>query len=51
MAEPLRVIGETDAGWCAATPPNETTDEDGRPLVRQVGFTAADPKAPAPAGL
>jgi len=47
MAEPLRVIGESDAGWCAATPPNETADEDGRPLIRTVGFTAADPKAPA----
>lgn len=42
----LRVFGETDVGWCAATPPNETTDEDGRPLVRTEGFSAADPKAP-----
>jgi hypothetical protein len=47
MAEPLKVIGETNAGWCAATPPNETADEDGRPLIRTAGFTAADPKAPA----
>ena len=46
MTEPLKVIGESDAGWCAATPPNETADEDGRPLIRTVGFTAADPKAP-----
>ena len=43
----LEVFGETDAGWCAATPPNETADEDGRPLVRREGFTAADPRAPA----
>ncbi|HUO12673.1 MAG TPA: hypothetical protein VMU37_07950, partial [Caulobacteraceae bacterium] len=47
MTEALRVYGESDAGWCAATPPNETSDEDGRPLVRTVGFTAADPRAPA----
>src|SRR5580692_9996544 len=46
MHESLKVIGETHVGWCAATPPNETTDEDGRPLVRTVGFTAADPRAP-----
>ena len=47
MAEPLRVFGASDVGWCAATPPNETSDEDGRPLVRTEGFTAADPRAPA----
>ena len=47
MTESLRVVGESDAGWCAATPPNETADEDGRPLIRTVGFTAADPRAPA----
>ena len=46
MSEPLRVVGETNVGWCAATPPNETTDEDGRPLVRTGGFAAADPRAP-----
>ncbi len=45
----MKVIGETDVGWCAATPPNETTDEDGRPLVRTAGFTAADPRAPGDA--
>ncbi|HEY1426051.1 MAG TPA: phytanoyl-CoA dioxygenase family protein [Caulobacteraceae bacterium] len=44
---PLKVFGESDVGWCAATPPNETSDEDGRPLVRTTGFTAADPRAPA----
>lgn len=40
------VFTETDVGWCAATPPNETCDEDGRPEVRTEGFTAADPRAP-----
>ena len=47
MTETLKVVGETSVGWCAATPPNETADEDGRPLIRTAGFTAADPKAPA----
>ena len=42
----LKVFGETDVGWCAATPPNETTDDDGRPVVRAEGFSAADPRAP-----
>src|SRR6202030_2168115 len=46
MSAPLRVFGETDIGWCAATPPNETSDEDGRPLVRTTGFSSADPRAP-----
>jgi hypothetical protein len=47
MSKPLRVVGETEVGWCAATPPNETSDEEGRPLVRTAGFSAADPYAPA----
>src|SRR5579885_530810 len=47
MSSPLRVYGETDVGWCAATPPNETSDEEGLPLVKTEGFTAADPRAPA----
>jgi hypothetical protein len=42
----IAVFGETDVGWCAATPPNETSDDDGRPIVRVEGFTAADPGAP-----
>ena len=42
----IQVFGETDVGWCAATPPNETTDEDGRPLIQDKGFTAPDPRAP-----
>jgi len=44
--ENVQVFGETDVGWCAATPPNETSDDDGRPLVRTEGFSAADPTAP-----
>ena len=47
MSGPLEVFGESDVGWCAATPPNETTDEDGRPLMKTTGFAAADPRAPA----
>src|SRR5258708_4694978 len=47
MPEPLKVVGESHVGWCAATAPNETTDEDGRPLIRTVGISAADPRAPA----
>ncbi len=43
----LTVHLETTVGWCAATPPNETTDDDGRPVVRERGFSAADPRAPA----
>ncbi|HEX3919447.1 MAG TPA: phytanoyl-CoA dioxygenase family protein [Caulobacteraceae bacterium] len=44
---PFSVVGETDVGWCAATPPNETADADGLPLVRADGFAAGDPRAPA----
>jgi hypothetical protein len=46
MGLSLSVTGETDAGWCAATPPNETTDDDGNPVFRQAGFSASDPRAP-----
>ncbi|MGH6985273.1 MAG: phytanoyl-CoA dioxygenase family protein [Caulobacteraceae bacterium] len=42
----LKVFGKSEIGWCAATPPNETTDDDGRPLIREAGFSAADPRAP-----
>jgi hypothetical protein len=45
-SETLQVFGESDVGWCAATPPNETSDEEGALLVRPVGFAAADPGAP-----
>lgn len=44
--ENLQVFGESDVGWCAATPPNETSDEEGALLVRPSGFAAADPSAP-----
>jgi hypothetical protein len=42
----LRVYGETRVGWCAATPPNETTDEQGTPYVPDVNSRAVDPRAP-----
>ncbi|HEY3888690.1 MAG TPA: hypothetical protein VGL73_08950, partial [Caulobacteraceae bacterium] len=42
----LKVFGETDVGWCAATPPNETTDNDGNSVLYEGGFSAADPRAP-----
>ena len=42
----LKVYGETDAGWCAATPVNETSGEDGSLEVNETGFSAADPRAP-----
>jgi hypothetical protein len=42
----LKVVGESEVGWCAATPPNETADEDGRPMMRTSGLSAADPRAP-----
>ena len=47
LPERLKVFGESDAGWCAATPPNETSDDDGRPVIRTDGFSAADPRAPS----
>jgi hypothetical protein len=43
----LKVYGETQVGWCAFTPPNETVDEFGNPSIQELGFTAADPRAPA----
>jgi hypothetical protein len=43
----LQVTGPTAAGWCAATPPNETTDEQGRPYVPETGSRQVDPRAPA----
>jgi hypothetical protein len=42
----LKVYGETDVGWCAATPPNESTDDDGRLITKDDGFNSADPRAP-----
>lgn len=43
----LRVVGETDIGWCTATPPNESSDEYGNPARQVKGVGAADPRAPA----
>ena len=42
----LRVHGETGVGWCAATPPNEFVDENGRPAVIPGPFGEPDPRAP-----
>jgi hypothetical protein len=42
----LKVHGQTAAGWCAATPPNETTDEAGQPYISEFNSRAADPRAP-----
>ena len=42
----LKVHGETTAGWCAATPPNETTDDQGRPHVPPPGDRNVDPRPP-----
>ena len=43
----LKVYGETSVGWCAATPPNETTDDQGVPFVPDLNSRSADPRAPA----
>lgn len=42
----LAVYGDTDVGWDAATPVNETVDEHGRPPTAERGFGVADPRAP-----
>ena len=44
--ETLNVWRETAVGWDAATPVNETVDEDGNPPPDQRGFGVADPRAP-----
>ncbi len=46
MGHRLKVHGESDVGWCAATPPNETTDEHGAPYVPSLQSRMADPRAP-----
>jgi len=43
----LKIFGETSVGWDAATPPNETTDEEGRPYIPDVKTGQVDPRAPA----
>lgn len=42
----LVVYGDTDVGWDAATPVNETVDEHGKPATGQRGFGVPDPRAP-----
>ncbi len=42
----LKVHGETTVGWCAATPPNETTDENGVHFVPSPDTGRVDPRAP-----
>jgi len=42
----LKIYGETTVGWCAATPPNETTDEDGRTIIPDIASGRVDPRAP-----
>lgn len=43
----LKVYGETSVGWCPLTPPNETVDENGDPIVAHTVFSAPDPRAPS----
>src|SRR5689334_3985947 len=43
----LKIYGETQVGWCAATPPNETTDEHGAHFVPERDSRSVDPRAPA----
>jgi hypothetical protein len=43
----INLVGETDVGWCAATPPNESSDEYGNPTRQVKGVGAADPGAPS----
>lgn len=42
----LKIYGETSVGWDAATPPNETTDDDGRPYIPELKTGQVDPRAP-----
>ncbi len=44
--EGLKVYGETLVGWCRGTPPSESVDERGNPVLHRNGFNAADPRAP-----
>ena len=45
-SENLLVWGETEVGWDANTPINETLDEDGNALDKNRGFGVSDPYAP-----
>ena len=42
----MEVYGETDVGWCEATPINETMDGEGNASIQERGFAASDPRAP-----
>ncbi|MBV9044690.1 MAG: phytanoyl-CoA dioxygenase family protein [Alphaproteobacteria bacterium] len=44
--ESLKVYGESQVGWCAATQPNETTDNDGNIVIRGDFTGSVDPRAP-----
>jgi len=43
----LKVYGDTRVGWCAATPPNEFVDAEGKPFAGLGPFYDPDPRAPA----
>ena len=43
----LEVFGESAVGWDAATPVNETVDENGAPAPEERGFGIPDPRAPS----
>lgn len=42
----LTVHGETQAGWCEATAPNEFVDKDGAPMTEWNDFSQPDPRSP-----
>lgn len=42
----MNVFQNTEVGWCASTPVNETMDGDGNAYIQEVGFAAMDPFAP-----
>ena len=42
----LKIYGKTSVGWDAATPPNETTDDNGMPFVPALNSGQVDPRAP-----
>ena len=43
----LEVFGDSAVGWDAATPVNETVDENGAPAPEERGFGIPDPRAPS----
>ena len=43
----MQVFGETEVGWCANTPVNETLDENGNVVEKKRTFGVADPYAPS----